>query len=117
MGRQHSRKQTSSSKLCNGVCLDKKSGGLRNKDLVCLDKELYPSGVGCLLRRERCCSMILLAKFGEQEGQRSSFEVRESYGVGVWKTIHKWWPTVIARSLFVVGNGRGEVLAGFLVWE
>lgn len=51
--------------------------------------------------------MILLAKFGEQEGQRSSFEVRESYGVGVRKIIHKWWPTVIARSLFVVGNGRG----------
>ncbi|RVW52508.1 hypothetical protein CK203_068888 [Vitis vinifera] len=49
---------------------------------------------------------VICGKFGELEGGWCSKEVRDNYGVGLWKAIRLLWELIFSRILFVVGNGR-----------
>ena len=49
---------------------------------------------------------MIRGKFGEEQGGWCSKEVRDGYGVGLWKTIRREWIVVSSRLSFVVGNGQ-----------
>ena len=45
-------------------------------------------------------------KYGKEGVDWHPREVRDGYGVGVWKTIKKGWDLFFNRTTFEVGNGR-----------
>ena len=45
-------------------------------------------------------------KFGEGEGGWTTREVRESYGMSLWKDIRKGWEEFSIRTRIHIGNGR-----------
>ena len=49
---------------------------------------------------------VIVGKFGEEEGGWTTREVRESYGMGLWKDIRKGWEEVFPRTCIRIGNGR-----------
>ena len=49
---------------------------------------------------------MIRGKNGEEQGGWCSQEVREWYGVGLWKEIRKDWHLISSRLSFVVGNER-----------
>ena len=44
--------------------------------------------------------------FEEEEGGQRSRGVKDSYMLGMWKTIRNWWESIKGRSHFKIGNGR-----------
>ena len=91
-------------------------------ELVCLSKEKEGLGVKCLSnlnkallckwnwrftnKREALWNQVIRGKYEEDRGEWCSKEVREAYGVGLWKRIRIDWNLVGPRILFLVGNGR-----------
>ena len=51
-------------------------------------------------------NQVIRGKYGEERGGRCSWEVRDEYGVGLWKTIKNEWHLVSNRLFFAVGGGR-----------
>ncbi|WKA06598.1 hypothetical protein VitviT2T_024493 [Vitis vinifera] len=49
---------------------------------------------------------IIIGKFGEGEGGWTTREVRESYGMSLWKDIRKGWEEFFLRTSICIGNGR-----------
>ncbi|RVW99858.1 putative ribonuclease H protein [Vitis vinifera] len=49
---------------------------------------------------------VIVGKFGEKEGGWTTREVRESYGMGLWKDIRKGWEEFFPRTSIRIGNGR-----------
>ncbi|RVX04974.1 hypothetical protein CK203_019305 [Vitis vinifera] len=49
---------------------------------------------------------VIVGKFGEEEGGWTTREVRESYGIGLWKGIRKGWEEFSLRTRIHIGNGR-----------
>ena len=47
-----------------------------------------------------------LSYLSKEEGVGWSCEIRDGYGVGLWKSIRKEWNIFVCSSSFVVGNGR-----------
>lgn len=45
-------------------------------------------------------------KYGKEGVDWHPREVRDGYGVGVWKTIKKGWDLFFNGTTFEVGNGR-----------
>ena len=58
------------------------------------------------LERERLWRKVILGKFGEVEGGWTTREVRDSYGLSLWKDIRKGWEEFILRTSIRIGNGR-----------
>ena len=57
--------------------------------------------------RKRCLlDMSDRGKYGEEEGGWWSGEVRDGYGVGLWKSIMKERNTLLGHFSFVMGNER-----------
>ncbi|RVW56571.1 hypothetical protein CK203_086726 [Vitis vinifera] len=48
----------------------------------------------------------IVGKFGEVQGGWTTREVRESYGMGLWKDIRKGWEEFFLRTRIHIGNGR-----------
>ena len=49
---------------------------------------------------------IIEVKYGKEGVDWHPREVRDGYGVGVWKTIKKGWDLFFNGTTFEVGNGR-----------
>ena len=49
---------------------------------------------------------MIRRKYGEEEGGWWFGEVRDGYGVGLWKSIMKEQNTLLGHFSFVVGNER-----------
>ena len=49
---------------------------------------------------------VIRRKYGEEEGGWSSRFPRESYGVGLWKSLRRWSVLVSNHLSFEVGDGK-----------
>ena len=58
------------------------------------------------LERENLWRKVILGKFGEVEGGWTAREVRDSYGLSLWKDIRKGWEKFTHRTSILIGNGR-----------
>ena len=85
----------------------KKEGGLGIRNLVVLSKALLGKwSWRFATKREPLWKQIITRKFGVEEGGWCLGEVREGYGVGMWKAIKNEWEGIRSRSRFLVGNGK-----------
>ncbi|KAJ9707156.1 hypothetical protein PVL29_002241 [Vitis rotundifolia] len=89
------------------VCSDIRKGGLGvrrlsnlNRALLCKWNWRYAN------EREALWRQVISRKFGEEEGGWYSREVREGFGVGLWKEIRKEGALLRNKVVFSVGNGR-----------
>ena len=88
------------------VCLDKKKGGLGVKCFSTLNKALLCKWNWQLANeRKTLWNKAIKGKYGEESGGWCPREVREVYGVGLWKGIRKDWDFVRTRISFSMGNG------------
>ena len=58
------------------------------------------------LERESFWRKVIVGKFGEEEGGWTTREVRDSYGMDLWKYIRKGWEDFFLRTSIRIGNGR-----------
>ena len=59
------------------------------------------------VERESLQKLVISRKFGVEEGGWCTREVREGYGVGLWKEIRKEVPLMFKNIVFFfVGDGR-----------
>ena len=87
------------------VCLDKRKGGLRVKSLALLNKALLGKWSWHYANeKEAFWNQVIRGKYGEERGGWCSQEVKERYGVGLWKAIRKLGHLVSSRFSFMVGN-------------
>ena len=107
MGSWGSREKASFSEM--GYCLikQKKKKGLGVRYLNSLNKALICKWIWRFAKKmDAFWRKVICGKFGELEGGWCSKEVRDNYGVGLWKAIRLLWELIFSRILFVVGNGR-----------
>ncbi|RVW16657.1 hypothetical protein CK203_080892 [Vitis vinifera] len=55
-------------------------------------------------KRESFWRKVIVGKFGEEEGGWTTREVRESYGMGLWKDIRKGWEEFFLGTSIRIGN-------------
>ena len=89
------------------VFLDKRKGGLGVNCFSTLNKALLCK-LSCRFANKRGVfwNQVNKGKHGEDRWGWCSREVKDGYGVGLWKAIRKEWHIVSTRLSFVVGNGR-----------
>nr|CAN74099.1 hypothetical protein VITISV_028591 [Vitis vinifera] len=58
------------------------------------------------IERESFWRRVIVGKFGEVQGGWTTKEVRESYGMGLWKDIRKGWEEFFLKTRIHIGNGR-----------
>ena len=90
------------------VCLDKRKGGLGVRRLSTLNRALLCKWNWRFANeRETLWRHVISRKFGEEEEGWYTREVREGFGVGLWKEIRKEGRLSFAKqSCFSVGNDR-----------
>ena len=89
------------------MCLSKSKGGLGVKSLSLLNKTLLAKWNWHFTNeREALWNQVIRGKYKEDRGGWCSREVREAYGMGLWKGIRMDWKLVSDRMVFIVGNGR-----------
>ena len=89
------------------VCLDKRKGGLGVKSLSTLNKALLCKWSWLFANKKGALwNQVIRGIYGEEQGRWCSRDVREGYGVGLWKAIRKLGHIVSNRLSFVVGNGQ-----------
>ena len=89
------------------ICLDRRKGGLGVKSLSTLNKALLCKWSWRFANeRGALWNQVIMGKFGEERGGWCSRDVREEYGVGLWKAIRKFGHLVSSKLSFVVGNGQ-----------
>ncbi|KAL6321191.1 hypothetical protein AAG906_015535 [Vitis piasezkii] len=64
------------------------------------------NGAGTLRLKESFWKLIINTKYGEEGGRWISREIREGYGVGLWKEIRKEGVLMLKNVSFTVGDGR-----------
>ncbi|RVW47335.1 putative ribonuclease H protein [Vitis vinifera] len=89
------------------VCLDKRSGGLRVKNLRAFNRALLGKWVWRFANeRKALWNQVIRGKYGEEREGWKSCESREAYGLGLWKAISKMGHQVTPFVGFVVGDGE-----------
>ncbi|KAJ9701144.1 hypothetical protein PVL29_006475 [Vitis rotundifolia] len=89
------------------ICKDKRHGGLGLRHLKDFNHALLGKWLWRFsLERESFWRKVNVGKFGEDEGGWTTREVRESYGLGLWKDIRKGWEEFFLRTSIRIGNGR-----------
>ncbi|RVW24957.1 Transposon TX1 uncharacterized 149 kDa protein [Vitis vinifera] len=89
------------------ICKDKKYGGLGLRHLKEFNHALLGKWLWRFsLERESLWRKVIVGKFGEGEGGWTTREVRESYGMSLWKDIRKGWEEFFLRTSIGIGNGR-----------
>ena len=85
--------------------LKQEEGGLGVKYLSTLNKALLCKWNWRFANeREVLWNQVIRGKYGEERKGWCSWEVREAYGVGLWKGIRMDWDFVDSRISFLVGN-------------
>ena len=94
------------------VCIDKRKRGLEVKSLTLLNKALLGKWTWRFAtKREAFWNQVIRGKYGEDWGGWCSREVRECFGVGLWKTIRNldhlvstscllWWVMVRDQTIY-----------------
>ena len=89
------------------ICKDKKHGGLGLRHLEIFNQALLGKWLWRFpLKRESFWRKVIVGKFGEEEGGWNTKEVRDSYGMGLWKDIRKGQEDFFLRTSIRIGNGR-----------
>ena len=89
------------------ICKDKKHGGLGLRHLEIFNQALLGKWLWRFpLERESFWRKVIVGKFGEEEGGWTTREVRDSYGMDLWKYIRKGWEDFFLRTSIRIGNGR-----------
>ena len=89
------------------VCLDKKKGGLGVRRLSTLNRALLCKWNWRFVNeRETLWRNVISRKFAEEERGWYTREVREGFGVGLWKEIRKEGSLLQNKVVFFVGDGR-----------
>ncbi|RVW25474.1 putative ribonuclease H protein [Vitis vinifera] len=89
------------------VCSDIRKGGLGVRRLSTLNRALLCKWNWRFANeREALWRQVISRKFGEEEGGWYTREVREGFGVGLWKEIRKEGALLQNKVVFSVGNGR-----------
>ena len=81
------------------------------KDFGCLNKALLSKcSWRFVVQKGAFWNDVIRDKYGEVAGGWCSSEVREGYGVGLWKAIRRWW-LLVSNSLFCGWKWeKGEIL-------
>ena len=88
------------------VCLDKRKGGLGVRRLSTLNRALLCKWNWRFVNeRETLWRCVISRKFGEEEGGWYTRDVREGFGVGLWKDIRKEGALLQNKVVFSMGNG------------
>ena len=86
------------------VCLDKRKGGLGVRRLSTLNRALLCKWNWRFANeRETLWKHVISRKFGEEEGGWYTREVREGFGVGLWKEIRKEDSLLKTKLFFLWG--------------
>ena len=89
------------------ICKDKRHGGLGLRYLKDFNHALLGKWLWRFpIERESFWRRVIVGKFGEVQGGWTTREVRESYGMGLWKDIRKGWEEFFLRTRICIGNGR-----------
>ena len=89
------------------ICKDKKHGGLGLRHLEGFNQALLDKWHWRFpLERKSFWRKFIVGKFGEVEGDRTTSEVKDSYGLGLWIDIRKGWEEFFLRTIVRIGNGR-----------
>ncbi|RVW27828.1 Transposon TX1 uncharacterized 149 kDa protein [Vitis vinifera] len=85
------------------ICKDKKYGGLGLRHLKEFNHALLGKWLWRFsLERESLWRKVIVGKFGEGEGGWTTREVRESYGMSLWKDIRKGWRSSSSEPVLVL---------------
>jgi hypothetical protein len=57
------------------------------------------------MERDALWRQVVAAKYGSSWGDWCSKEVKDSYGVSLWKSIHRGWPSFLNYLFFLVRDG------------
>ena len=89
------------------VCLEKKKGGLGVRNLSLTNIALLCKWSWWYVNeREALWKQVISQNYGEENGGWRSREVRERFGVRLWKAIRKEWKYLSGRLAYQVGNGQ-----------
>ena len=89
------------------ICSNKRKGGLGVNSLAILNKALLGKWSWHFTNeREAFWNQVIRGKHEEERSGWYSCEVREGYGVGLWKAIRKLWHLISSSLSFAVGNGQ-----------
>ena len=89
------------------MCEDKSKGGLGVKSLGLFNKAFLGEWAWRFANEKKALwSQVIRRKYGEEIGGWTSCEIREAYGVGLWKAINKVGQPVTLFFGFEVGNGK-----------
>ena len=89
------------------ICKDKKHGRLGLRHLEGFNQALLGKWLWRFpLENESFWRKVIVGKFGKVEGGWTTREVRDFYGLGLWKVIRKEWEEFILRISIHIGNGR-----------
>ena len=91
----------------NLVCLERKKGGLRVRNLALMNKALLGKWNWCFaIESEALWKQVISHKYGVEEGGWCTRAERGRHGVGLWKAIRKEWLGMYSSVAFRVGNGQ-----------
>ncbi|RVW61463.1 putative ribonuclease H protein [Vitis vinifera] len=89
------------------VCDDKGKGGLGVKSLGLFNKALLGKWAWRFANEKTALwNQVIRRKYGEEKGGWRSCEIREAYGVGLWKAINKVGQFVTPFFGYEVGDGK-----------
>ena len=84
-----------------------KKGGLGVRNLSTLNRALLCKwNWRFVVEIESLWRLVISRKFGVEEGGWCTREVREGYGVGLWKEIRKEGSRMFKNIVFSIGDGR-----------
>ena len=84
-----------------------KKGGLGVRNLSTLNRALLCKwSWRFVVEIESLWRLVISRKFGVEEGGWCTREVREGYGVGLWKEIRKEGSRMFKNIVFSMGDGR-----------
>ena len=89
------------------IYLDKRKGGLGVRSFSTLNRALLCKwSWHFAVERGTLWKHNISRKFGVEGGRWCTREVREGYGVGLWKEIKKEESLLLKKTVFFVGDGR-----------
>ena len=89
------------------ICSERRNRDLGVKNLSILNKALLNKWSWRYAReKEAWWVEVIRRKYGEEEGRWFSCFPRESYGVGLWKSLRRWSVLVSNHFSFEVGDGK-----------
>ena len=89
-------------------CMEKQKGGLGFRSLPLFNKALLGKWSWRLVKeRDTLWKLVIISKYGVQEGACCTKEVKGRFGLGVWKAIRNEWNVFKANTRLKVGSGIG----------